>query len=85
MPIKYARAQKLYPIQKAGLTRAINQWKKTGDPKPVVVACENAIRQWNIIGAWPDGWHRWNIALQDATGWSLDEMEEAFAKEGRPL
>jgi len=32
----------------------------------VVAAVEKAVREWNEWGTWPDGWHRWNIAYQDA-------------------
>jgi len=60
--IDYARMNRAYPRQKAALTRAIN----SGDPQKVLAACKAAVLEWNAIGAWPDGWHRWNIALSDA-------------------
>lgn len=63
--IDYDRMKRLYPKQKAALTRAIN----SGDPDKVVAACRTAVKQWDEIGAWPDEWHRWNIALADACGW----------------
>lgn len=60
--IDYARAEREYPRQKAALTRAIN----SGDPRKVLDACKRAVAEWQAWGAWPDGWHRWNIALGDA-------------------
>ena len=62
MTIDYERADREWPKQKAALTRAIN----SGDPHKVVAAVEKAVREWNEWGTWPDGWHRWNIAYQDA-------------------
>jgi hypothetical protein len=63
MPIDYARMKKLYPQQKAALTRAGK------DPDKVLAACQKAVREWNEIGAWPDEWSRWQRALDDARGW----------------
>ncbi len=65
MSIDYVAMNKLYPKQKAALTRA----KKQG-PAAVLAACKKAVAEWNTIGAWPDGWHTWNIALGDAR-WEL--------------
>lgn len=59
--IDYKAMAKAYPRQKAALTRA----RKAG-PKAVEAACRKAVAEWNAIGAWPDGWHTWNIALGDA-------------------
>lgn len=59
--IDYDRMQKVFPQQKAALTRAV----KTGDPGKVALACVAAIRVWNEIGAWPDDWARWQRALDD--------------------
>lgn len=53
--------QKMYRNQKAALTRAIN----SGDPEKVIAACKKAVDQW-ADSAWPDDWHRWQIALNDA-------------------
>lgn len=63
-PIDYARMNRELPRQKAALTRAT----ATGDPERVATACKAAVTAWNEIGAWPDCWHRWQIALDDATG-----------------
>lgn len=60
--IDYARMRKESPRLKRMLTCA----QKSGDPQKVVEACKEAIKVWNEIGAWPDNWHTWNIALYDA-------------------
>lgn len=59
--IDYARMTKVYPRQKAALTRAI----KSGDPDRVIAAARDAVRVWDEIGAWPDDWSRWQRALDD--------------------
>ena len=60
--------QKTYRNQKAALTRAQN----SGDPVKVLNVIQKALREWEGV-AWPDDWHRWNIALGDAVselhGW----------------
>ncbi len=65
-PIDYDRMNRVMPKQKAALTRAI----KTGDPEIIAKVCKAAVLEWNEIGAWPDNWHRWQIALDDALGWN---------------
>jgi hypothetical protein len=60
--IDYARAKREGPKLKAALTRAIN----SGEPLKVEAACRAAVTAWDAWGAWPDNWHRWNIALGDA-------------------
>jgi hypothetical protein len=73
MSIDYARMQKLYPQQKAALTRAA----KTKDPEKVIAACRTAVRQWNEIGAWPDNWSHWQRTLDDIVGWrSSPQLED---------
>lgn len=62
MTINYERAQKRWRGQKAALTRAIN----SGDYAKVVATTRKTVAEWNEDGAWPDDWHRWNIALEDA-------------------
>ena len=62
MTIDYERMNRIYPKQKAALTRA----KNSGDPHKVVAAVEKAVAEWNEVGAFPDGWHTWNIAYSDA-------------------
>ena len=64
MSIDYERANREYRKQKAALTRAEN----SGDPNKVVAAVKKAVSEWSEWGAWPDGWHRWNIAYNDAMG-----------------
>lgn len=79
--IDYARAKREHPKMKAMLTRAI----KSGDPQKVVDACKRAVEAWATWGAWPDDWHRWNIALGDAyfsaqrKGVTLDPNGPAFS------
>lgn len=60
--IDYDRMRREAPRLKRALTCA----QKSGDPQKVLAACTEAVRVWNEIGAWPDNWHTWNIALQDA-------------------
>jgi hypothetical protein len=67
MPIDYERAKKESPRLKAALTRALNQTNLLNRRLAVINACKQAVAEWDIWGAWPDGWHRWNIALQDVT------------------
>ena len=64
--IDYERMNKEHPKQKAALTRAI----KTRDAETIARACKAAIAAWNECGAWPDDWHRWQAALDDAMHWS---------------
>jgi hypothetical protein len=59
--IDYARMQRVFPKQKAALTRAIN----SKDPQKVVATCQKTVAEWNEIGAWPDDWARWQRALDD--------------------
>jgi hypothetical protein len=64
MVIDYKRMNRVLPGQKAALTRAV----KSGDPNKVKAACREAVRVWNEIGAGPDNWSHWQIALDDALG-----------------
>jgi hypothetical protein len=50
-----------YTAQKSRLTRAIN----SDNPVAVLTAVEVTLDEWSGK-AWPDAWHRWNIALHDA-------------------
>lgn len=63
--IDYDRMNRVFPKQKAALTRAI----KTGDPEKIAITCKAAVTEWNEIGAWPDAWSRWQNALDDSLGW----------------
>jgi hypothetical protein len=60
-PINYAEMNRIFPRQKAALTRAI----KSGDRDKLILAIRDAVRAWNKIGAWPDDWARWQRALDD--------------------
>jgi hypothetical protein len=62
VPIDYAAAAQEFRRQKAALTRAVN----SGDRDKVIVACRDAVREWDQPGrAWPDDWSRWQRALDD--------------------
>lgn len=61
MSIDYARMARSGPKLKAQLTRA----KKVGFGA-VLVACRDAVQEWEAIGAWPDNWSMWQRALDDA-------------------
>lgn len=65
MAIDYERMQRTFPKHKAALTRAN---KKVGSVKypAVLAACKAAVKEWDAIGAWPDNWATFNIALGDA-------------------
>lgn len=60
-PIDYARMRKVWPQQKAALTRA----RKTGDPERVAAVCKAAMAVWNEVGAWPDDWRLFERTLND--------------------
>jgi len=60
--IDYQRMARVRRGQKSALTRAI----KSRDPERILSVCAAAVREWNAIGAWPDDWHRWQIALSDS-------------------
>jgi|RhiMethySRZTD1v2_1073278.scaffolds.fasta_scaffold1235585_2 tellurite resistance-related uncharacterized protein len=48
---------------KAALTRA----KNSGDPHKVVDTVDKTFAAWDDAGvAWPDDWHRWERARDDA-------------------
>lgn len=61
MAIDYERMKRVFPKQKAALTRAK---KKSYDA--VLATCKETVKEWNEIGAWPDDWAIWNRALGDA-------------------
>lgn len=89
--IDYERMNREHPAQKAALTRAVNRWRAAVDGLPywqrdenaaAIAAAENvaktclaAVTAWNACGAWPDDWHRWNIALLDAANLELDDLD----------
>lgn len=80
--IDYALMNKRRPAQKAALTKATKKVRQaqldlnlraTFDTRPVQEAREallalikKTIAEWNECGAWPDDWHRWQNALDDA-------------------
>jgi hypothetical protein len=64
--IDYERAKRNGPKLKSALTRA----QKVADPierkDAVIAACRKAVKEWEVWGAWPDAWSRWQGALRDA-------------------
>lgn len=65
MAIDYERMKKVYPKQKAALTRAMKQPIGVRFEK-VAAVCLKAVQEWDAIGAWPDGWALWQRSLDDA-------------------
>lgn len=61
MAIDYELAKQQGPKLKAALTRATKK-----DYAAVLQACKDAIATWDVWGAWPDNWSRWQRALDDA-------------------
>jgi hypothetical protein len=61
MPINYELAKQEGSKLKAALTRA----EKKGYPA-VLAACKHAVTRWEVWGAWPDNWSRWQRSLDDA-------------------
>ena len=64
-PIDYDRIKREMPKLKAALTRAV----KTGDPEKVAAECVRAMTVWDEVGAWPDHWNEWQIALDSVLPW----------------
>lgn len=60
MTIRYID-QKEYRRAKTALTRAIN----SKDPVKVIATCRDTRKRW-ATSAWPDDWHRWARAYDDA-------------------
>lgn len=63
--VDYGAMNRLYPIQKSRLTRALNIKDQEKRRDAVLRACRDAVHEWNEIGAWPDNWSRWQRALHD--------------------
>lgn len=86
MPIDYDRMNRVWPIQKRALAKA----QKIADPEERLEAikkvCIEAVTEWNEIGAWPDDWHSFNIALVDAQPWPARYLDlQAVMDEHRAL
>lgn len=65
--VDYDALNKMVKRQRAALTRA----KNSGDKNKVIVACREAVREWNKPGAmWPDDWSHWQRTLDDVLGWN---------------
>ena len=74
--IDYDKANRQFPRQKAALTRALKKGHAA-----VVEACKKVIKEWDEVGSWPDDWHRWERALDDAwwdakSKYIKDEIDE---------
>ena len=84
-PIDYERMNRVRPKQKAALTRAVKAYRKAEESKErweddtqairdarekVAQVCKEAVEEWNEIGAWPDDWATWQVALNDALPWN---------------
>lgn len=63
--IDYERMNKVWPKQKAALTRA----KNSGDLDKVVTVVKKAVKEWDEIGAWPDDWSLFERTLNDMLPW----------------
>lgn len=64
--VDYDALNKMVKRQKAALTRARN----SGNPEKVIIACRDAVREWNKPGAiWPDNWSLWERTLNDMLPW----------------
>lgn len=64
--VDYQAFNRMVRAQRARLTRAVN----SGDPERIVLACRDAVREWNQPGRmWPDDWSHWQRALDDALPW----------------
>jgi hypothetical protein len=59
--IDYAAVTRVSRKHKSALTRA----KNSGDPQKVIDACDKAFEDFDRYG-YPDSWHTWNIAREDA-------------------
>jgi hypothetical protein len=72
-PIDYARMNRESRAMKSALTRAIN----SGQRDRVLLVCAAAVAAWDDIGAWPDDWNRWQIALDDVFPlWDAPRLED---------
>lgn len=84
--IDYDRMNRTMPKHKAALTRAVNAFRKAKQDaeasyerdtpamdaarEGIAKACKAAVIEWGEIGAWPDNWHTWQVALNDSLHWS---------------
>jgi hypothetical protein len=74
MPVDYAALNRMVRRQRAALTRAV----RSGMADNVIMACRDAVREWDQPGAmWPDDWTTWQRALDDALPWNAGvELED---------
>lgn len=69
MAIDYARMQKVWPKQKAALTRALKIADRDERIAKVKAVCKAAVKEWDEIEAWPDDWAHFQRALDDILYW----------------
>ena len=60
--INYDLMRREYPELKGALTRAV----KSTDAHKVLAEVERAFARFDVWGAWPDDWSRWERAKRDA-------------------
>jgi hypothetical protein len=66
VPPDYDALNRMVRRQRAALTRAV----RSGATDRVVLACRDAVREWDQPGAmWPDDWAAWQRALDDVLPW----------------
>jgi hypothetical protein len=76
--VDWARMSRVYPKQKAALTRALKKADKEQRRDAVIKACTDAVREWEQIGVWPDNWSRWQRALCEVgLQLQLDSLKDA--------
>ena len=76
-PVDYDALNRMVRRQRAALTRAQHAKNSAGVAAAVLVACRDAVREWNAPGAqWPDDWSRWQRALDDAFPWGQAPLLE---------
>jgi hypothetical protein len=64
--VDYAALNRMVRRHRAALTRAVN----SGDPDRVIIACRDAVKEWNQPGAMsPNDWSHWQRALDDVMPW----------------
>jgi hypothetical protein len=71
--IDYALMNKEGRRLKSALTRARN----SGDALKVFDACDDAVKTWERVGAWPDNWSLWQRTMDDAA-WKSAKIHAPF-------
>jgi hypothetical protein len=67
VPVDYGALNRMVRRQRTALSRAV----RSGTADNVILACRDAVREWDQPGAmWPDDWTRWQRALDDVLPWN---------------